>query len=174
MPLRGFTSVRSLTMKMAGRQVLVLVLMASFFNWLTSWIVMSPVAAQEKPQAGALPNVAGEWTGTWGPYAPQTQGATDKQRKEMRLDCSVVRKDGSWQATFEGECGRPYKYTIKMEGRQAGDVVLFKGTTDLGEKDGGVYDWIGRATDKEFIGFYTSAKYSGVFRLSRKAGDSGR
>jgi hypothetical protein len=80
----------------------------------------------------------------------------------------VVRKGDTWQATFEGECGRPYKYTIKMDGRQAGDVVLFKGTTDLGEKDGGVYDWIGRATQKEFIGFYTSAKYSGVFQLARK------
>jgi hypothetical protein len=30
-----------------------------------------------------------------------------------------------------------YKYTVKMDGRQAGDVMLFKGTTDLGEKDGG-------------------------------------
>jgi hypothetical protein len=55
-----------------------------------------------------------------------------------------------------------------MDGRQAGAVVLFKGTTDLGPKDGGVYDWIGRATDKEFVGFYTSAKYSGAFRLTRK------
>jgi hypothetical protein len=78
-----------------------------------------------------------------------------------------VRKDGVWQATFEGECGRPYKYVIKMDGRQAGDAVLFKGTTDLGEKDGGVYDWVGRATDKEFIGFYTSAHHTGVFQLSR-------
>jgi hypothetical protein len=86
----------------------------------------------------------------------------------MRLDCAVVRKGDSWQATFEGECGRPYKYTIKMDGRQAGEVVMFKGTTDLGEKDGGVYDWIGRATGKEFIGFYRSAKYAGVFRLTRK------
>jgi len=34
--------------------------------------------------------------------------------------------------------------------------VLFKGTADLGPKDGGVYDWIGRATEKEFVGFYTS------------------
>jgi hypothetical protein len=75
----------------------------------------------------------------------------------------------------EGECGRPYKYTIKMEGRQAGAVVLFKGTTDLGEKDGGVYgqkdggvyDWVGRATDKEFVGFYTIAHYMGVFQLAR-------
>jgi hypothetical protein len=112
------------------------------------------------------PNVTGEWTGIWGPYTP-AEGAALQKDKCKRLDCQVVRKGEGWQATFEGECGRPYKYTITMAGRQAGEVVLFKGTTDLGPKDGGVYDWIGRATDKEFIGFYTSANYSGVFRLER-------
>jgi hypothetical protein len=121
----------------------------------------------EPPRPAAVPDITGEWTGTWGQYVPP-QAAGKEKAKEMRLDCSVVRKDGAWQATFEGECGRPYKYTIQMTGRQAGDAVLFKGTTDLGPKDGGVYDWIGRATDKEFIGFYTSAKYTGVFRLARK------
>ena len=119
------------------------------------------------PKATPPPDVTGAWVGTWGPYQP---GPNDKvhKAKEMNLDCAVVRKGDTWQATFEGECGRPYKYTIKMLGRQSGEAVLFKGTTDLGEKDGGVYDWIGRASDKEFIGFYTSAKYSGVFRLARK------
>jgi hypothetical protein len=121
---------------------------------------------REQPPKSAVPDVTGEWTGTWGPYA--TQAAKEGAKKEMRLDCLVVHKDGTWHATFEGECGRPYKYTIKMEGRQSGNVVLFKGTTDLGPKDGGVYDWIGRTTDKEFIGFYTNAKYTGVFRLVRK------
>jgi hypothetical protein len=75
--------------------------------------------------------------------------------------------DGTWQATFEGECGRPYKYTIQMKGRQAGDAVLFQGSVDLGEKDGGVYDWIGRANADEFIGFYTSKGHTGHFRLAR-------
>jgi hypothetical protein len=131
-----------------------------------SLIGFSSVAGREKPVAGALPEVTGEWTGTWGPY--DLQAAKDDKKKDARLDCSVVRKDGTWQATFEGECGRPYKYTIKMEGRQAGDVVLFKGTTNLGEKDGGVYDWIGRANGKEFVGFYSSARHTGVFRLTRK------
>ncbi|HEY7154116.1 MAG TPA: hypothetical protein VH575_09190 [Gemmataceae bacterium] len=122
--------------------------------------------AEDKPKPVEAPNVTGEWTGTWGPYNP-AQSATLAKEKCKRLDCKVVRKDGVWHATFEGECGRPYKYTIKMEGRQAGTVVLFKGTTDLGEKDGGVYDWVGRATDKEFIGFYTSAHHTGVFQLAR-------
>ncbi len=130
------------------------------------WIGFGSASGREQPGPTVAPNVTGEWTGTWGPLDPQA--AKDGKKKDMRLDCAVVRKDDTWQATFEGECGRPYKYTIKMEGRQAGDAVLFKGTTDLGEKDGGVYDWIGRANDKEFVGFYTSAKYTGVFRLARK------
>jgi hypothetical protein len=84
------------------------------------------------------------------------------------LDCKVtVLANGEYGAVFEGECGRPYKYTIKMMGRGAGGSVLFKGTTDLGEQDGGVYDWIGRATDKEFQGFYTSASHAGTFTLTR-------
>ena len=121
---------------------------------------------REQPEP-APPNVTGEWTGTWGPYDHQA-GVTD-DAKRSRLDCAVVRgDDGAWRATFEGDCGRPYKYTIEMDGRQAGEAVLFKGTTDLGEEDGGVYDWIGRATEREFIGFYTSAKYTGVFRLARR------
>jgi hypothetical protein len=129
----------------------------------TAWAAGQPAAQPAKP----TPDVTGEWTGTWGPYQLEPMPEA-KAKPPMKLDCTVVRKNNGWQATFEGECGRPYKYTITMDGRQAGDVVLFKGTTDLGEKDGGVYDWIGRATDKEFIGFYTSAKYTGVFRLTRK------
>ena len=75
--------------------------------------------------------------------------------------------NGVWEATFEGDCGRPYKYSIKMEGRQSGNAVLFKGTADLGQADGGVYDWIGRANNTEFIGFYTNAFTTGFFNLKR-------
>lgn len=114
-----------------------------------------------------MPNVIGEWTGTWSANVPDMKGKKyDLPAKA--LDCNVVLKDGVWQATFEGECGRPYKYTIKMEGREAGGAVLFKGTADLGPKDGGIYDWIGRANEQEFIGFYTNAKYTGTFKLTRK------
>jgi hypothetical protein len=55
-----------------------------------------------------------------------------------------------------------------MQGRQAGDVVMFQGSADLGEKDGGVFDWIGRASSKEFVGFFTSRGYTGTFRLTRR------
>ena len=112
------------------------------------------------------PDVAGLWSGVWSAYNPAQGGGTPKELCK-NLSANVAQKGDVWEATFEGDCGRPYKYTIKMEGRQAGRVVLFKGTTDLGAKDGGVYDWIGRATEKEFVGFYTSAYYTGVFNLTR-------
>lgn len=122
--------------------------------------------AQSAATKDQAPNIAGEWTGTWAIYNP-AQGAVPAKEICKRLDCKISSKDGVWEATFEGDCGRPYKYTIKMEGRQIGKAVLFKGTTDLGAKDGGVFDWIGRATEKEFVGFYTSSSYTGVFNLSR-------
>ncbi len=122
-----------------------------------------PPAAPAKDQA---PDIAGAWTGTWGVYSP-AQGTTPPKDICKKLDAKVESKNGVWEATFEGDCGRPYKYTIKMEGRQVGQVVMFKGTTDLGAKDGGVFDWIGRANEKEFVGFFTSAFYTGTFNLAR-------
>ncbi|MEK6320062.1 MAG: hypothetical protein AABN33_00120 [Acidobacteriota bacterium] len=140
-----------------------------------SWLALScfvlvigiGLAQAQSPQAKEqVPAIAGEWTGTWATYNP-AQGAVPAKEICKRLDSKVAYKDGIWEATFEGDCGRPYKYTIKMEGRQIGKVVMFKGTTDLGAKDGGVFDWIGRATEKEFVGFFTSGYYTGVFNLSR-------
>jgi hypothetical protein len=123
----------------------------------------TPPKEQVKEQA---PDVGGAWTGVWSSYNPAQGGSTPKDLCK-NLSAKVAQKGSVWEATFEGDCGRPYKYEIKMEGRQAGKVVLFKGTTDLGAKDGGVYDWIGRANEKEFVGFFTSAFYTGTFNLAR-------
>jgi hypothetical protein len=123
--------------------------------------------AQGRGAPSAQPlDIAGQWTGSWNAYNP-AQGATPPKEQCARLDANVVAQNGMWLATFEGDCGRPYKYTIKMEGRQVGNAVLFKGTTDLGQRDGGIYDWIGRATGTEFIGFYTNAFSTGTFSLSK-------
>jgi hypothetical protein len=124
------------------------------------------VAAQAPGPQAAAPDVTGKWTGVWSSYNP-AQSATPPKEQCPRLDANVTEEKGVWTATFEGDCGRPYKYSIKMEGRQLGPAVLFKGSADLGPRDGGVYDWIGRATGNEFIGFYTNAYSSGTFALSR-------
>lgn len=138
-------------------------------------VLMGVAIAQNQAKKPVKPPmVSGEWTGTWGIYAPPKPGEEQKDSNkhplaERLIDCKVDQpKDGKWQATFEGDCGRPYKYIIKMSGRAAGSAVLFQGTADLGEKDGGVFDWIGRATDTEFVGFFTSQGYTGTFRMARK------
>jgi hypothetical protein len=129
-----------------------------------------PAAAQEGRRGRGLPqgppNVTGAWSGTWSAYNP-ARATTPPKEQCAKLTANITQKGDVWEAVFEGDCGRPYKYTIKMEGKQSGGVVMFKGSADLGPKDGGVYDWIGRATDEEFVGFYTSAAYTGVFSLSR-------
>jgi hypothetical protein len=136
---------------------------------LVAGLPVSRAAQDPKAKAPARPPaIAGAWTGTWGPYNTDPNAASSYTKLQAKLDCKVVAlADGKWQATFEGECGRPYKYTIQMLGRTTGGAVLFQGSADLGEKDGGVYDWIGRATDKEFVGFYTSQTHVGHFRLTR-------
>jgi len=125
------------------------------------------VAQTQSPDSKqAPPDISGNWSGTWGTYNP-AQGTTPPKDICKSLAAKVEAKNGVWEATFEGDCGRPYKYTIKMEGRLVGKVVMFKGTTDLGARDGGVFDWIGRATDKEFVGFFTSSSYTGTFNLAK-------
>ena len=73
----------------------------------------------------------------------------------------VLVDGGRYQHELLGIRGHFYR-------RAVGEVALFQGTADLGEKDGGVFDWIGRANDEEFVGFFTSRGYTGHFRLARR------
>jgi hypothetical protein len=114
----------------------------------------------------AAPNIVGAWSGTWSAYNP-ARAATPPQELCAKLTAAITQKGDTWDAVFEGDCGRPYKYSITMTGRQAGGAVMFKGTADLGAQDGGVYDWIGRADAKEFVGFFTSASYTGFFTMTK-------
>jgi hypothetical protein len=146
-------------------------IMAHHRLWLLSAALLLTLLtsiAQNRGGRGPAPplDITGNWTGTWSSYSPAQAPAPPKELC-AKLDAKVAQVNGAWEATFEGDCGRPYKYSIKMEGRQAGPAVLFKGTADLGAADGGVYDWIGRATNTEFTGFYTNAFSTGVFSLKR-------
>jgi hypothetical protein len=131
------------------------------------WAGVCVVAQGQRGATSFPPDTVGKCTGVWSAYNP-AQPATAPKEQCAKLEATVVKKGDVFEATFEGDCGRPYKYTITMEGRPSGTVVLFRGSADLGPKDGGVYDWIGRATDKEFVGFYTNAYNTGVFALSRQ------
>jgi hypothetical protein len=130
-------------------------------------VIGSVTASAQRGQGPQTPpDINGSWTGTWSAFNPARASAPPKELC-AKLTASISQKGEVWHAVFEGDCGRPYKYSITMEGRAAGAAVMFKGTADLGPKDGGVYDWIGRADGKEFIGFFTSGAYTGVFSMTR-------
>jgi len=85
------------------------------------------------------PDIGGKWSGTWSSFNP-AQATTQPREVCKQLDAEVVRNGDGWVATFEGDCGRPYKYKISMNGRLVSGVVLFTGTVDLGALDGGTFD----------------------------------
>jgi hypothetical protein len=125
----------------------------------------SPHAAQAS-SSSAAPAAEGSWAGEWGPYNPAKNMALKKEDCNI-ISAKVQRQGDKWQAEFEGQCSRPYAYTISMDGEQHGNAVLFRGTVDLGPQDGGVYDWVGRATGDEFVGFYTNAYHTGIFHMKK-------
>src|SRR5882762_5330873 len=114
-------------------------------------VVMTGAQGQRGRGPQGPPEITGKWTGTWSSFNP---AKSTEQPKEMckQLDAEIVKDGETWVATFEGDCGRPYKYKISMKGRLSGGVVLFTGTVDLGQQDGGVY---------------TSAYSTGFFNLKR-------
>ena len=131
-------------------------------------VMLIAVLEGQQGRRGAQPppDLTGQWTGTWSAYNP-ARATTPPKELCAKLIATIAKKGDGWQASFEGDCGRPYKYQIVMDGRPVGSAVMFKGTADLGPNDGGVYDWIGRADSTEFVGFFTSAPYTGVFSLTR-------
>src|SRR5947209_12102129 len=97
----------------------------AFFIGLTILAVTAAFSlsrAQDKPKSAKAPEVVGNWSGDWGMYSPPPKNGEvpPEVKKHMypeackQMDCKVeIQPDGVYQATFEGECGRPYKYTIQ-------------------------------------------------------------
>jgi hypothetical protein len=131
-------------------------------------VVLVVAAGARQGRRGQPPpaDPTGSWTGTWSAFNP-ARATTPPKELCAKLTAAIAKKGDLWEAVFEGDCGRPYKYQITMEGRSVPGAVMFKGTADLGPNDGGVYDWIGRADNNEFVGFFTSAAYTGVFSMTR-------
>jgi hypothetical protein len=101
---------------------------------------------------------ASTWLGTW-------QAAGKEDCKELR--CAAKHVEGeNWQATFTGVCSREFCFEVKMNGVRKGDKIVFAGETDLGEQNGGVYNWAGEIVGDKFTGKYTStAGKDGTFEM---------
>ena|GEM_PF-471970 len=75
------------------------------------------------------------------------------------LHCVARKVDGdNYSAVFSGYCGREYAFQISMKGKKEGNRIVFAGEVDLGEKDGGVYQWTGELVGNDFNGKYATAK----------------
>jgi hypothetical protein len=154
-----------------------LVEMAKFFRTRTP-----PVSAEEtieifafmeaadesKRQGGAPVSIASvldkartatAWIGNW--------DSGGEHRGELRCLARHV-AENSWEATFAGYCNREFLYEVRMQGSKEGEKIVFKGEADLGEQDGGVYQWHGEIQGRSFLGLYTSASgKKGEFKLER-------
>jgi hypothetical protein len=87
------------------------------------------------------------WEGTW-------EGSNGHAGE---LSCQVAAKsDDQWEGKFTGTCDRQFAYEVQMQGRRDGDTILFTGQADLGEKDGGLFQWTGRLAGDQFTGEYQS------------------
>lgn len=101
------------------------------------------------PTGKTEPALPSRWAGTW-------QAADGEHGGELR--CVALHVEGDrWEATFSGYCNRQFVYEVKMQGRQVGETINFTGKADLGDKDGGIYTWMGELANDRFKGSYRSA-----------------
>ena len=111
--------------------------------------------------AGAATRLRTEWVGTW-------QAAGSDECKELRCQARAV-GGANWEATYTGVCNRRFSFNVTMKGRESGGKIDFRGETDLGEDNGGVYVWTGQIVGKTFTGKYTSAGgKKGTFTMKPK------
>ncbi len=101
-----------------------------------------------------------QWKGTWKSSGSDHGG---------ELRCTAVQMNElDWTATFKGFCNRQFIYQIEMKGRLNDQKVRFQGKADLGQKDGGLYQWTGTIHKDDFNGRYQSASgKKGTFEMKK-------
>ena len=101
------------------------------------------------------------WAGTWQGPVESYGGTLESTVKQI--------DDENWEASFTGYCNRAFAYEITMKGQRRGDEVVFEGEADLGEPDGGLYQWTGHLAGDEFTGEYSSTQgKQGSFTMARQ------
>lgn len=104
--------------------------------------------------------VSGFYAGDW--YGP------NPERSLGTLTCTATPSGpDSWNALFAATFGDYGEYEVPLEGKREENKVVFGGSVDLGEADGGVFDWSGEIVGDDFTGTYTSRFINGSFRMKR-------
>jgi hypothetical protein len=66
---------------------------------------------------------------------------------------------------FSATFGGAGEYDVELAGVTEGETIVFKGSVDLGETSGGVFDWNGSISGEVFDGSYTSQFINGTFKM---------
>lgn len=116
----------------------------------------APVALREVLEKAETASI---WKGEWDGGGPHCG--------ELRCLARQVEGD-QWEAIFTGYCNRQFAYEVTMSGTKSGGQVIFSGEADLGDADGGVYEWTGEISGNTLIGRYSSKSgKKGVFEMAR-------
>jgi len=104
--------------------------------------------------------VSGYYAGDWfGPNPEKSLGS---------LNCTITAKGAdTWHAHFVATFGEVGEYEVPLEGKRVDGKVVFGGAVDLGESEGGVFEWGGEIVGDEFNGEYKASGYVGTFRMTK-------
>lgn len=116
--------------------------------------------AHTRESSAAMDAVSGYYAGHW--YGPNPEKALGT------LDCTITAKgEDAWDAHFVATFGEVGEYEVPLEGKRTEGKVLFGGAVDLGESEGGVFEWTGEIVDEVFNGEYTARGYTGTFKMTK-------
>lgn len=107
-------------------------------------------------------DISGAWEGTW-------QNRNNTHQDRMRAVLTSIGSD-TYRASFYAWYKRvlTFSYTTELRvERREGELVLFRGETDLGKLAGGLYRYEGHATPADFFSTYDSKYDIGTFTLRR-------
>jgi hypothetical protein len=121
--------------------------------------VITPGCAH-MPDESAADGVSGYYVGHW--YGP------NPEKPLGELTCTITPKGpDTWDAFFIATFGEVGEYEVPLEGKREDSKVVFGGDVDLGESEGGVFEWTGEIVGDTFNGNYKAATYVGTFRMKK-------
>jgi hypothetical protein len=109
-----------------------------------------------------LDSLEGRWEGRW---------SSDANGHNGNLRCLITRKkDGDYAAWFRATYMRVlhFSYTVSLQAESRDGIWQFRGEEDLGKLSGGIYRYVGSATEANFHSTYQSEYDHGIFELKRR------
>lgn len=122
---------------------------------------------QARTKPVPVDGIAGPWEGRW---VSQANGHNDKLRA-LITPVGTNHYDVKFHAAYKKWITVHFSYTARMEVQsEAGGVVKFRGSEDLGPLAGGVYSYEGTASPTNYFSTFRSKYDHGTFEMQRPKG----